>query len=1047
MSSSSRVFTIPAGVPFLPTLADALLDGRLCGDGAIDTAAPDAVIYLPTRRAARAFAAIVAARNGNRAQLLPRIVPLGDADQAEFDLAAGALESTFEATAALAPPIAPMERRLILTRLVQRWAAAVSPDLHRLPPGVPFLVPSSPADAVNLAADLELLMDALAVEEVPWDEIAQAVESEYSEYFKLTLDFVRIAVEGWPDILRERGASDPAHRRSTLIKAEAERLLRERPQTPIIAAGSTGSMPSTAALLAAIARLPNGAVVLPGLDQYLDDEAWGKIGRRDDGDGEFIHGHPQAMLKRLVETSLQVSRYDVPVLGSAAASARARARILTEALRPAETTDLWVAMDRAEHAGLAAAGFTGVAIVEAVDEREEALAMAIALRETLKRPGRRAALATPDRALAIRVAAELRRWNVAVEDSAGVPLSDSLAGRLARLAADAAALDFHPVRVLALLAHPLLRLGLDRAEVERAAAALEIGVLRGPAPRPGLDGLADAFSMRRAENSRHTPRPRRRLSPRDWDAAADLLARLRDAFAGFPPPSRDGDSLDLVDVAEAHRRTIEKLLRSADAMEDESLGGLERLFDELAAADGSGGVRGRFVDYPAFFASLARQRTVAPAPGGHARIEILGLLEARLLSFDRIVVGGLDEGVWPARVETDAFLNRPMRARLGLASPEQRIGQTAHDFVQLLGAGDVVITRAAKRNGAPMVPSRFLQRLKAFVGAKAWEAVIARGDRYRGLAAALDRLDDAPPLRRPAPKPDPVLFPFPRTLSVTEIETLVRDPYSIYAKHILGLDALDPIAAMPGAADRGTLLHDVLGRFAIDYPKALPERALENLLQRGADAFAATAEAYPELYAEWWPRFERLATAFVGWDERRRAALAEVHAERRGAMTIALPEGETFNLRARADRIEAGLGGAFAIIDFKTGQPPSAKEVFAGFSPQLTLEAAMLMAGGFEGVDRARETPELLYVKISGGRDPLVPRPLETPKGDGRTVADIVVAHRRGLEQLLARYVAGETGYLSRPFPKFARKYSDYDHLARVKEWSLANADGEEGEP
>jgi len=388
-----------------------------------------------------------------------------------------------------------------------------------------------------------------------------------------------------------------------------------------------------------------------------------------------------------------------------------------------------------------------------------------------------------------------------------------------------------------------------------------------------------------------------------------------------------------------------------------------------------------------------------------------------------------------------------MRARLGLASPEQRIGQTAHDFVQLLGASDVVITRAAKRNGSPMVPSRFLQRLKAFIGAKAWEAVKTRGDRYRGLAAALDRPDDAPPLRRPAPKPDPVLFPFPRALSVTEIETLVRDPYSIYAKHILGLDALDPIAAMPGAADRGTLLHDVLGRFAIDHPKALPERALENLLQRGADAFAATAEAYPELYAEWWPRFERLATAFVGWDERRRAALAEVHAERRGAMTIALPEGESFNLRARADRIEAGPDGAFAIIDFKTGQPPSAKEVFAGFSPQLTLEAAMLMAGGFEGIDRARETPELLYVKISGGRDPLVPRPIETPKGDGRTVPEIVVAHRRGLEQLLARYAAGETGYLSRPFPKFARKYSDYDHLARVKEWSLANADGDEGEP
>jgi ATP-dependent helicase/nuclease subunit B len=1038
-----RVFTIPPGAPFLPTLADALVDGGLLGkrlDGA-----GEAIVYLPTRRAARAFAEIFAARNGGRAQLLPRIVPLGDADRTEFELAAGSIETAFEGSGLLKDPITPLERRLILARLIQHWSKTVDRDLLRLDPGAPFLVPSSPADAVALAADLELLMDSLAIEEVPWTEIAEAVETEFSHYFRITLDFVRIAVESWPAILAGRGASDPAARRDALIRAEAARLSRERPDTPIVAAGSTGSMPATAALLAAIARLPNGAVVLPGLDRDLDPAAWARVGLHRE-DGEPVHGHPQAMLRRLVEGYLELSRDDVAVLGAAPAGARARARVLAEALRPAETTDGWAAMDRADHARLTLEGLAGLAVVEAADEREEALAAAVALREVLEEPGRTAALVTPDRALAARVAAELKRWDVAVEDSAGVPLSETPAGRLARLAADAAALDFQPARVLALLAHPLLRLGLPRADVERAAAALEIGVLRGPAPQPGLDGLGRALGARRTELSRHTPRPRRRLEPRDWSAAADLLSRLSAAFEGFPPRgTADEDALDLVDVAAAHRRTLERLADPGDEpVGDDSAEPLERLFDDLAAADRTGVLSGRFVDYPAFFAGLARQRTVAPAHEGHARIRILGLLEARLLSFDRVVAGGLDEGVWPPRAETDAFLNRPMRARLGLSPPEQRIGQTAHDFVQLLGAADAVITRAAKRDGSPMVPSRFLQRLKAFVGEDAWTAATGRGNRYRGLAGALDRTEPAGALSRPAPRPDPALFP--RTLSVTEIETLVRDPYGIYAKHVLGLDALDPIAGAPGAAERGTLLHRILGEFAAAHPKALPANALEELLQRGADLFEEEVAPYPELYAEWWPRFERLAAAFVTWDEGRRAAHAEIFPERRGALAIPLPGGESFTLRARADRIEARPDGSFAIVDFKTGQPPSAREVFAGFSPQLTLEAAMLGESGFEGIPAAKETPELLYLHIAGGREPLKVRAVETPKDDARSVPQIVAEHRRRLEGLLARYVAGETGYVSRPFPKYARKYSDYDHLARVREWSLASPNGEEAE-
>jgi ATP-dependent helicase/nuclease subunit B len=247
----------------------------------------------------------------------------------------------------------------------------------------------------------------------------------------------------------------------------------------------------------------------------------------------------------------------------------------------------------------------------------------------------------------------------------------------------------------------------------------------------------------------------------------------------------------------------------------------------------------------------------------------------------------------------------------------------------------------------------------------------------------------------------------------------------------------------PSAASRGTIIHDVLGTFAEDYPDALPQHAFEDLIQRGENAFGPVQEAFPELYAEWWPRFQRLAAAFVVWEEARRPELARVHAEQSGALPIRLPDGSTFTLRARADRIEARRDGGFAIIDFKTGAPPGIKEVFAGFSPQLTLEAAMLMEGAFKGLPTAEETPGLIYVHTSGGRKPLNPRELAPTHGDNRAVADIVQDHRARLAHLIGQYVSGEAAYLSRPYPKYAKRFSDYDHLARVKEWSLAST-GEE---
>src|SRR5215210_4088026 len=323
-SPDPRVFTIPPGAPFLPALADALIGGRILdGFGRDPAALADATIYLPTRRAARAFAALLAKHVGGRAQLLPRIVPLGEADEA----------AGFEDATLLPPPIAPLERRLILTRLIQKWSAGVDRNLLRLSPGIPFMVPARPADAVGLASDLERLMDALAMEDLPWDDIAAAVETDYSKYFEITVKFLRIAADAWPKILAERGAIDPAQRQSALIRAESNRLARARPTGPFVAAGSTGSLPATAALLATIARLPNGAVVLPGLDQDLDEPSWEAIGRVEESDhaADPVHGHPQASLRQLLAERLRCKRHHVQALGPT----DARARLLSEALRPA----------------------------------------------------------------------------------------------------------------------------------------------------------------------------------------------------------------------------------------------------------------------------------------------------------------------------------------------------------------------------------------------------------------------------------------------------------------------------------------------------------------------------------------------------------------------------------------------------------------------------------------------------------------------------------------------------------------------------------------
>ena len=525
------------------------------------------------------------------------------------------------------------------------------------------------------------------------------------------------------------------------------------------------------------------------------------------------------------------------------------------------------------------------------------------------------------------------------------------------------------------------------------------------------------ITSREAAASRYAHRAIRALKPDDFAAAESLLADLAAALA----PLREADGGALAGLVSAHAQALTALAAP------EALGEpIAQLLEDWALACGEGFDCG-LTDYAAMFDTLVAERA-PPNPRGHPRLAILGLLEARLLRFDRVVLAGLDETVWPPAARTDAFLNRQLRADLGLSPPERRIGQTAQDFVSALGTADALLTRSKKREGSPTVASRILRRIEALAGETELERLKARGRVYLDLARHLDRPLPALPAMRPAPRPP--VERRPTRLSVTRIETLRRDPYAIYAGYVLGLTPLPPIAPGLTAAALGDVWHGALE----DYARA-PEKG-EAALMGIAQAAFAPLNADPEFRALRWPRIAQALQKFLEFDEARRVLAERIFIEAEGKLSFPLADGSEFTLTARADRIELGRDGLATIIDYKTGAAPGSAEVQVGFAPQLTLEAAMLKRGGFPEIGPL-ESEGAIYLKL-GGADGGRPKPV---KFKDATFAEVVEAHFVGLQALLNRFRDPATGYVSRPFPKFVAKGTDYDHLARVAEWALAEGD------
>jgi len=608
--------------------------------------------------------------------------------------------------------------------------------------------------------------------------------------------------------------------------------------------------------------------------------------------------------------------------------------------------------------------------------------------------------------------------------------------------------------LLALLKHPLFRLGAAYGGHRRAIEVLELAVLRGTRPQAGTQGLARDFDRFRTElkklrnketSALHGSEQRAKLRDDELDLAQSLISMLQKAFAPLEtiPSSKP---FDFAELAQRHYETLAALSTDRDGIavvfEDSQGLALAAAFDDLLGEQKQSGLSVQLGDYAEVFQTAFADRMVRRPEHANAQLQIYGQLEARMTESDRVILGGLVEGVWPPAPRVDPWLSRPMRHELGLDLPERRIGLSAHDFAQLLGHSEVILTHAAKVGGAPAVASRFLHRLEAVAGAACWDAAKAAGENYVRFADELDKPDKVEPISQPAPKPPRATRPL--KLSVTAIEDWLRDPYTIYAKYILRLEPLDPVDMPLSAADRGSAIHDALGEFTQTFAEALPADVVQTLRGIGAKHFAPLMER-PEAKALWWPRFQRIAGWFADWETARRDNLAKILSETRGEIAIPLDNERTFVLSARADRIERRHDGSFAILDYKTGQPPTGKQVRMGLSPQLTLEAAILREGGFKDIPADSNVGELVYVRLSGNNPPGEQRTLELKirNNDTPQPPDAAADEARlKLEELIRTFENEDQAYTSLNLSMWSNRYGAYDDLARIKEWSAAGGLG-----
>ena len=1001
--SDTGFFTIPAGQPFALDLARALLAET--GGG---TALAATQIWLPSRRAQRAVQAAFTELSDGAALLMPNFCLLGEADADALDiLEAG--QPGFVPADALPDAVHPLARQILLARQIEAFV------INGQRPG--------PAQAFKMAEELAGLLDQLqrAGCEIGPEagQLADLLPAEMAIHWQSVLAFVRIVSDHWPALLAEQNKMDPVQRQQKLIDRQIALWQANPPASRVILAGSTGSQPATRRMMRAIAALPAGAVILPGLEGPDDTEDWAEDWAAIGADT----GHPLHILHDTLaelEVALERVRLWPGCEPEALARRRKRRLLLAEAFRPAEQSAVWrrLAEVRPE---LDRGALSGLHLLNASQNYQQAAQIALLMREMLEHPGKRAMLVTPDRALARQVQAELRKWQIEVDDSAGTRLADTMPGRFLQLICEAVASDFAPLALASLAKHPLCAGGLARPAFTRQFQQLEKAGLRGPLAGTGWQGLQD------------------RLADRP-DLAAFAQQHIFAPLAGLHALMHTGkpdNMAALAGLAAALGEAAEKL-----AAETDPQSGILRLYAG-PAGEAAGRLLAELIDceaswplaaaeFPALLQSMAEQVTVRSPWETHPNLAILGTVEARLQSADRIILAGLNEGVWPPAFVPDIWMNETARKELGLPDRRWRTALSAHDFMMLAGADEVWITRADRNGESPAQPSRWLARLQAVLTAGGLTAALPeqKPEQMPGWmqAALQDRLaSTATPCPPPAPKP--ALPDRPRKFSATDFDKWISDPYAIYAARVLHLKALPELDERPGPALRGSLIHKILGKFLESCPTGpLPGDAADQLEKQAAAIFARWSDN-SQVAGLWRLRLAAALDWFLAEETRRRSLTERVCPETDGQITLTLPAGEV-QVTARADRLELLQDGTVLLADYKTGAPPRKSEVEKGRATQLLVEAVIAAAGGFsEQQGQPGKISALEYWQIKG------------QAGDAGRVTSVLPADfdsealQAALTRLIQLYDDPDQPYLSEPDPAVRPKFSEVRHLARVREW------------
>jgi len=835
--------------------------------------------------------------------------------------------------------------------------------------------------AFALAKALGQLMDQIYTENLNLADLHTLVPEDFATHWQVTLDFLKILSETWPNILKDLNMIDAADRRNRLILALAKFWTDHPPQTRIIAAGTTGSIPATAALLKSISTLPNGQIILPGLDEDIDDESWNTLSE----------SHPQYGLKSLLE-ALETNRQTVKLWHEEnTALSETRRFLASELMRPAETTRAWQALKTNTKAQQKISSATrNLSILTCETAQEEANIIALLMRQTLEQPTSTAALITPDRKLATRVSAAAKRWNITLDDSAGTPLSQTLNGQFLTLLSTACETNLAPVSLLALLKHPFI-------PHTPSTALLEEHLLRGIKPKPGFEGLS-----KRLEDTKH-------------ENLKSYIAALEETLSPLLTLYQSGEKQSFKTLLKTHINTAETLTQSDIIWNDEPGNALSIMLSNLMDhATDMPKMRG--LEYTQILQQLLSTETLRPAYGTHPRLQILGQLEARMIDADLVILASLNEDTWPSKNAHDPWMSRPMRAEYGLPGSERSIGLAAHDFVQGFCAPNIVITRSKISDGAPTIPARWLQRLDTVLTATHINPTTIQTHTAQNWTKQLDHSDTITPITRPAPKPAAELRP--KRFRITEIETWLKDPYSIYARHILRLEPLKSLEQDADASLRGQIMHDTFDNFITTYPKTLPKNAAIILTDIAQQKITENDLDQSE-WQGFHPRFTAIADAFIDKETAWRETATPLKSEIKGELHIA-----DAIIYGRADRIDK-IGDSYAIIDYKSGGQFSKRAIANGDTPQLAIEGLIAQEGGFETLPPAPCNYLGYWVLNPNSKDTEI-----------NETEDLLQGTHESLEDLIITFEDENTPYHALPRSHTAPRFHDYAHLARVQEWA-----------